>query len=196
MNTTTYQQALARYHAAYDNAIYTNIRRLILTQSTTDDEHVTDFMNSLIDACLECCGSPRHSGAHIRLARLAAQLNLDDVIIDVIYQYLLTFQQARCTTADDFEAITKALIRACPGRSRIGEAVAHANGIHSWRGRAAYHLLAAAEDLMKSAQLLLQHHEDEVYIQEKLKRGMGRITMALREGQQHSHHATLFDFNE
>jgi hypothetical protein len=195
---TTHQQALARYHAAYDNAIYTDIRRRIIPDTVRDDADfalhaedtpVVDLMNALMDTCLECAGSPRHNGAHIRLARLS------DPTLNTIYHYLLTFQQSGLAAAEDFEATGKALIRAYTGQSRIGEAAAYANGVHSWQGRAAYHLLAAAEYLAKSAELLLDRHDDDVYLREKLKHGLNRLTSALYEGVRHADKPERFDFS-
>jgi len=204
MNDNTSKQALERYHAAYDNTIYTDIRYHVIRDTVgpdadvelhTGDTAVVDFMNALIDTCLECCGSSQHTGAHILLARSAAWSKLSDETIDAVYTYLLTFQQTGINAADDFAAIAKALTRAYTGQHAIGEASAYANGVHSWQGRTAYHLLVAAEYLAKSAELLLDQYDNDAYLREKLQHGLNRITNALYEGVRHSDKPEMFDFN-
>ncbi|MBL8166195.1 MAG: hypothetical protein JNJ61_29700 [Anaerolineae bacterium] len=203
MQTTTLQQALERYTAAYNNANYMDIRRQITVNlfgkdveytAHEADQQVVDLMNMLQDTCLECYGASQHSGSHIQLALLAAWSKLSDETINMIYHYLLTFQQAGNTTAEDFEATAKALRHIYTGQSEINITTAHANGVHGWCGRMAYELLAAAEYLLKAAELLLQHHNDQTYIREKLKHGLGRITGALYEGIRHSPQPELFNF--
>jgi len=205
MNDSTSKQALARYHAAYDNTIYTDIRYRVIRDTVgpdadvelhAGDTAVVDLMNALIDTCLECCGSSQHTGAHILMARLAAWSKLSDATIDVVYAYLLTFQQTGINAADDFAAIAKALTRTYTGQQTIGEASAYANGVHSWQGRTAYHLLVAAEYLAKSAELLLlDQYNNDAYLHEKLQHGLNRITNALYEGVRHSDKPEMFDFS-
>jgi hypothetical protein len=203
MQTTTLQQALEHYTTAYNNARYLDIRRWIVADLFGKDaeytaheasEQVIDLMNALQDTCLECCGASQHSGAHIRLALQASWSKLSDETVNMIYHYLLTFQQVGNTTAEDFEATAKALRHIYIGQSEINIATAHANGVHGWRGRMAYELLAAAEYLLKTAELLLQHHDDQMYVREKLKYGLSRISGALYEGIHHSPQPEMFNF--
>lgn len=204
MNDSTSKQVLERYHAAYDNTAYTDIRRRVICDTVgpnanvelhAGDTVVVDFMNTLIDTCLECCGSSQHTGAHILLARLAAWSKLSDETIDAVHRYLLTFQQTGINAADDFAAIAKALTRAYTGQHAIGAASAYANGVHSWQGRTAYHLLVAAECLAKSAELLLDQYDNNAYLRGKLQHGLNRITNALYEGVRHSDKPEIFDFS-
>jgi len=204
MNDNTSKQALARYHAAYDNTIYTDIRYRVIRDTVgpdadvelhTGDTAVVGFMNTLIDTCLECCGSSQHTGTHILLARLAAWMKLSDETLDAVQAYLLSFQQTGINAADDFAAIAVALTRTYAGQHAIGEASAYANGIHSWQGRTAYHLLAAAEYLAKSAELLLDQYDNDAYLREKLQHGLNRITNALYEGVRYSDKPEIFDFS-
>ncbi|NJL96068.1 MAG: hypothetical protein HC915_21200, partial [Anaerolineae bacterium] len=78
------------------------------------------------------------------------------------------------------------------GRDDLQTAAAHANGVHSWQGRAAYHLLTAC-DFLTLAAIQLLAHGDVSYIREKLKRGVERITSALYEGVRHSDQPAMFD---
>lgn len=204
MNTSSLQQALERYHAAYDNNTYTHIRRHVITDingTTTDyiahegDTNVVDIMNALADTCLECCGAEQRQTAHIQLAKLAAWSELSDETLNTIYRYLTTFQQAGNTAAEDFLGTASALLHASAGEREVGIATAFANGVHGWRGRMAYELLAASDYLLKAAELLLQHHADQAYIREKLRYALSRITSALYEGVRHSDCPALFDFN-
>jgi len=204
MNDKTSKQALDRYHAAYDNTAYTDIRRRVIGDTVSPDADVelhagdtvvVDFMNTLIDTCLECCESPQHAGSHILLARAAAWMKLSDKTTDTVHRYLLTFQQTGINAADDFAAIAKALTRTYVGQQAIGEASAYANGVHSWQGRTAYHLLVAAEYLAKSAELLLDQYDNNAYLREKLQHGLNRITNALYEGVRYSDKPDVFDFS-
>ncbi|QPC81699.1 hypothetical protein G4Y79_18690 [Phototrophicus methaneseepsis] len=70
--------------------------------------------------------------------------------------------------------------------------VSCANGVHGWRGRMAYDLLAASDYLTQTAvQLLI--HGNLSYIREKLHLGLRRIVGALHEGIRHSECPELFD---
>jgi hypothetical protein len=122
-------------------------------------------------------------------------MKLSDKTTDTVHRYLLTFQQTGINAADDFAAIAKALIRTYAGQHAIGEASAYANGVHSWQGRTAYHLLVAAEYLTKSAELLLDQYGNDAYLREKLQHGLNRITNALYEGVRYSDKPEIFDFS-
>ena len=94
---------------------------------------------------------------------------------------------------DDFEATAKGMLRAYSGLDDLKTATSHANGVHSWRGRMAYELLAAVDYLTQTAIQLLAHG-DESYAREKLHKGLSRITGALYEGIRHSEKPTLYNF--
>src|SRR5690606_7290821 len=121
MSTSSLQQALERYHAAYDNDTYIHIRRRLIVDimgtatdfiSHEDDTNVVDIMNALVNTCLECCGAEQHQTAHIQLAKLAAWSELSDETLNMIYRYLTTFQQAGNTAAEDFLGTASALLHA------------------------------------------------------------------------------------
>lgn len=73
---------------------------------------------------------------------------------------------------------TKALLKAYETMDTLKAAVSCANGIHGWRGRMAYDLLAASDYLVQAAVQLLMHG-DLSYVREKLQSGLQRITGAL-----------------
>ena len=113
--------------------------------------------------------------------------------IDAIYTYLLIYQQTADTRADDFEATAKALLKAYESNDTLRTAVSCANGVHGWRGRMAYELLAASDYLIQAAiQLLVNGNLS--YIREKLQSGMSHLTSALYESAQHSESPHLFNF--
>ncbi|MDX2139594.1 MAG: hypothetical protein SF123_16025 [Chloroflexota bacterium] len=97
------------------------------------------------------------------------------------------------TRIDDFESTAKAMLLGYRGLDEVKTAVAHANGVHGWRGRMAYELLAAAEYLIQSAVQLLAR-DDEAYTREKLHKGLNRVTGALYEGIRHSEKPALYNF--
>ncbi|MBA3870468.1 MAG: hypothetical protein H0X30_15100 [Anaerolineae bacterium] len=107
--------------------------------------------------------------------------------------YLLIYQQPKDTHADDFEATAKALLKAYDFHSSLRTAVSCANGVHGWRGRMAYELLATSDYMIQAAiQLLLFGNLS--YIREKLQAGLSHLTSALYEGVQHSESPGMFNF--
>lgn len=120
--------------------------------------------------------------------RASLSLHTGDAMRDFLRRF--TPDDARI---DNFEATAKALLIAYRGLDDLKTATAHANGVHSWRGRMAYELLAAVEYLTYTAITLLAHG-DETYIHEKLRNGLHRITGALYEGVRHSQQPVLYNF--
>lgn len=197
MNTTdtTTQQALNRYNRLFDNGQYTAIAERFAADLRADRDggRVADAMNLVTDAALSLCQHPHYERAWLKLATFSGQSGISIPTIDTIYVYLLLFQQERDTRADDFEATTKALLKAYETTDTLRAAVSCANGVHGWRGRMAYELLAAADYLTQAAvQLLL--HGNLSYIREKLQSGLRRLTGALHEGIRESDTPTLFNF--
>jgi hypothetical protein len=94
---------------------------------------------------------------------------------------------------DDFEATAKGMLRACSALEDLKTATAHANGVHSWQGRMAYELLAAADYLTQTAIQMLAYG-DERYAREKLHKSLNRITGALYEGIRQSDQPALYNF--
>ena len=203
MKTRTRAEALARYHAAYNNEQYTAIRTAIIVDifgSQADPERhadhstVIDLMNGLIDTCLLRCGYPADTSAHIVLARMTADARLSQKTISMMDDYLRRFADSGFSPADDFHAVAIALRHGHAAQRPLLEAVAHANAVHSWQGRAAYHLLAAADYLVQAAyQLLIQGHP--AYIGEKVGGGVRRLSDALAEGLRHSEQPDRFDYS-
>ena len=203
MKTRTRAAALAAYHAAYNNEGYTAIRTAIIVDifgsqadpaRHADHSTVIDLMNALIDTCLLRCGYPAEDPAHITLARMTVDARLSQNTIVLMSDYLHRFADSGITPADDFHAVAVALRQGNAAQRPLLEAVAHANAVHSWQGRAAYHLLAAADYLVQAAlQLLVQGHP--AYIGEKLGYGVRRLTNALEEGLRHSERPEPFDYS-
>jgi hypothetical protein len=193
---TTEATALKRYNSLFDNAQYQRV-----TQAIADDLNVerasviaSDAANLITDAALGLSGHPSYTEACHTLAIFCGRNSIRLTTIATIYDYLVIFQQVGDTHADDFEAVAKALHYLQSIKSLLPVAVSHANGIHSWRGRMAYDLLAASDFLAQAAVQLLMHG-NEAYIREKLQSGLQRITGALHEGARHSQHPELFDFS-
>lgn len=119
---------------------------------------------------------------------------MSDETLNTILAYLWRFEPEGRSIAADFEGTAKALLITYQSIEKLSMATAHANGVHSWQGHTSYHLLAAAEYLLRAAELLLEHHDDGSYIREKLKHGLNRITSALYEGVRSSNKPALFNF--
>ncbi|GAB4549461.1 MAG: hypothetical protein OHK0023_14020 [Anaerolineae bacterium] len=197
MNTTETitQQALNRYNRLFDNAQYTAIAGLFAADLRSDREssRVADAMNLVMDTALALCQHPHYEQAWLKLATFCGQNAISIPTIDTIYTYLLIFQQAKDTRADDFEATAKGLLKSYESLDTLRAAVSCANGVHGWRGRMAYDLLAAADYLVQSAIQLLMH-ANLSYIREKLQSGLRRLTGALYEGIRESDTPTMFNF--
>ncbi len=197
MNTTDTitQQALNRYNRLFDNGQYTGIAERLAADLRADRNsvRVADAMNLVTDTALSLCQHPHYELAWLKLATFCGQNGISIPTIDAVYTYLLIFQQGSDTRADDFEATAKALLKAYETADTLRAAVSCANGVHGWRGRMAYELLAAADYLTQAAIQLLMHG-DLSYIREKLQHALRRITGALYEGIRESDTPTLFNF--
>ena len=157
MSTTdTTQQALNRYNRLFDNAQYTAIAIMLAAdlRADRDSSRVADAMNLVTDMALSLNGHPHYEMAWLKLATFCGQNAVKIPTIDAIYTYLLLFQQVKDTRADDFEGTAKALLKAYETTDTLRAAVSCANGVHGWRGRMAYELLAAADYLMQAAVVL------------------------------------------
>jgi hypothetical protein len=197
MNTTETitQQALNRYNRLFDNGQYTAIAMMFAADLRSDREssRVADAMNLVTDTALALCQHPHYELAWLKLATFCGQNAITIPTIDAIYNYLLIFQQVKDTRADDFEGTTKALLKSYESLDTLRAAVSCANGVHGWRGRTAYELLAAADYLTQAAIQLLMHGNLS-YIREKLQSGLRRLTGALYEGIRESNTPAMFNF--
>lgn len=186
--------ALRRYRDHFDNARYSVIAEFIGSNlnADRDDERVVALLAALQDAAFGLCGHSDHTDAWHALAVACRRSFLSQHTVDAMCDFLRGFapEDARI---DDFEATAKGMLRAWFALEDLRTATAHANGIHSWRGRMAYDLLAAVDELTHAAILLLAH-EDDGYIREKLHRGLNRITGALYEGIRHSEQPAHYNF--
>lgn len=191
--------AMQRYHDRFDNNQYNAIGEFLATNLYTerDDQRVTDGMIAVQNAAFELCGHPDFDGAWHKLAVFCGQHSISFHTVDALRDFLRRFSQddedALHHRIDDFEATAKGMLRAYSGLDDLKTATAHANGVHGWRGRMAYEMLAAVEYLTYTAITLLAHG-DETYTREKLRNGLHRITSALYEGVRHSEQPSLYNF--
>jgi len=192
---TTEAAALKRYNSLFDNQQYSAIAERIAVDLRVprDSLRVSDCMNEITNVALSLCSHSHYADAWLRLATFCGQNAVSIPTIDAIYNYLLIYQQMGDTRAEDFELTAKALLKSYEALDILKAAVSCANGVHGWRGRMAYDLLAASDFLVQAAvQLLI--HGNLSYICEKLQSGLQRITGALYEGKRHSERPELFDF--
>lgn len=197
MNTTDIitQQALNRYNRLFDNGQYTAIASMLAADLHTDHEssRVTDVMNAITDVALSLNGHPYYEETWLKLATFCGQNAISIPTIDAIYIYLLIYQQVKDTRADDFEGTAKALLKSYETLDTLRAGISCANGVHGWRGRMAYDLLATTDYLTQAAvQLLI--HGNLSYIREKLQSGLRRLTGALYEGIRESDTPATFNF--
>lgn len=193
---TTETIALKRYNSLFDNAQYSAIAERIAADLRVprDSVRTSDAMNLITDCALSLVNHPHYADAWLKLATFCGQNAISIPTIDAIYHYLLIYQQSGDNRAEEFELTTKALLKSYQGLDALKAAVSCANGVHGWRGRMAYDLLAASDYLVQAAvQLLI--HGNLSYIREKIQSGVQRITGSLYEGTRHSERSELFDFS-
>ena len=190
-------QALARYNSLFNNQLYQAIaaQLAIDLRLERDSMRVSDMMNEVTNVALSLVGHSHYADAWMKLATLCGQNGISIIAIDMIYNYLLIYQQPTDTRADDFQMTARCLLKAYEATDALRSAVSCANAVHGWRGRMAYDLLAAADYLTQTAVQLLMHGNLS-YICEKLQHGIQRITGALHEGLRHSKRPNLFDFSD
>ena len=193
---TTEATAFKRYNSRFDNQQYQLVTQTIATDLNVERESVTasDAANLITDAALGLSDHPSYAKSCHTLALFCGRNSIQPQTIDVIYNYLVVFQQAGDTRVEDFEAVAKACHHLQHIKPILPIAVSHTSCIHSWHGRMAYDLLAAADYLIQAAQTLLVD-DNENYAAEKLQSGLRRITGALYEGTSHSERPELFDFS-
>lgn len=186
--------AMQRYHERFDSRLYNTVGEFIASNlnADRDDERVIALLVAAQNGGLELCGHSDLVGALHTLAVQCGRSFLSVHTIDAIWRFLRAFNEDD-TRLDDFEATAKAMLLAYRALEDLKTATAHANGVHSWQGRAAYDLLAAVELLTQGALTLLAH-DDETYTHEKLHAGLNRITGALYEGVRGSEQPRLFNF--
>ncbi len=190
-NTTLPMQ---RYHQHFDGQAYNTVAELLASNLNVDrdDSRVVDAMILLQDAAFGSCEHPDFTDAWHTLAVFCGRHWLSIHTVEAMRDFLRRFREDD-TRIDDFESTAKAMLLGYRGLDEVKTAVAHANGVHGWRGRMAYELLAAAEYLIQSAVQLLAC-DDEAYTREKLHKGLNRVTGALYEGIRHSEKPALYNF--
>ena len=186
--------AMQRYHDRFDSAKYNTVAEFLASNLNADrgDSRVIDGMILLQEMALELCGKPDSGSVWHRLAVYCGQSFLSFHTVNAMRDFLRLFASDD-VRIDDFEATVKAMLRAYSGLDDLKTATAHANGVHSWRGRMAYELFAAVDYLTHAAILLLSHADDG-YIREKLHSGLNRITSALYEAIRHSDQPARYNF--
>lgn len=190
-------QALTRYNSLFNNQQYQAIagQLAIDLRSERDSMRVSDVLNCITDTALSLCQHSHYADAWIKLATICGQNCISIIAIDMIYNYLLIYQQPADARADDFQMTAKCLLKAYEATDTLRAAVSCANAVHSWRGRMAYDLLAASDYLVQAAIQLLSDGNLS-YIREKLQHGIRRITGALHEGLRYSKRPNLFNFSD
>jgi hypothetical protein len=188
------EAAMKRYHERFDSKLYNTMGEFIASNlnAERDEECVVALVVAAQNGGLELCGHPDLIGALHTLAVQCGRNHISLHTVDAIWRFLRAFNPDD-TRLDDFEVTAKAILRAYSALDDLKSATAHANGVHSWQGRAAYELLAAVE-LFSHAAIALLAHDDETYTHEKLHAGLNRITGALYEGVRGSQHPRLFNF--
>lgn len=190
------RHAFSRYHTLYNNEQYQTLAHQLAKDLNENREsaQVSDFMNNITNFALSLCKHSDYTDAWLKLAVICGQNTLPISTIDMMVTYLQIFQQISDTRLDDFQLTAKALLKTYQASDPSKAAIACANGIHSWQGRMAYHLLCTS-DFFQQASIQLLTHGNVSYIREKLAHGIRQLGYALREGISHSKNPQHFDFS-
>ena len=171
----TSQQALDRYHTAYQNEAYRTVcddltallvagTDLTLAAAQNTPDYIT-LSNLITDAALEVCGHPDQHGAGWTLTtsliavvepRLqAGDLTHNDLrnFIRLLDGYFGIYRaHLREFAAQlDTQSISKTACQLATAQVVTDDAIRTASTIPSWRGRAAYHLISAAGGILRTA---------------------------------------------
>lgn len=190
-------EAFERYNQLFDSNQYQALAQSLTDGLGTDRDssQVSDAMNEVTHVALALCGYSHYDDAWLKLAVFCGQNQVNDDTIRKLHTYLLIFQQAGDTRADDFESTARALRRVHVGQQQIDEAVTLICAAHGWRGRLAYHMLYAASYFVQiAAQMLLG--DDALYERKKIFHGIKHTQWALREGSEYSDNPDNFKFEE
>lgn len=76
----------------------------------------------------------------MNLATHCGQNGISIVAIDMIYDYLLIYQQPSDMCADDFQMTAKCPLKAYEAADNLHAVVSCANAVHSWHERIVYRL--------------------------------------------------------
>lgn len=183
------------YHRCFNNDHYQSAVQALADalSVSVDSASASDAANLITDAALGLCGDTFHRQAWLNLAIFCGQKTVSTTAIDTVYCYLLRFQSPPNTRADDFEMTAKALLNIYAAQANLRTAIAHANGVHGWRGRMAYDFLAASAALVVASSQLLMEGELS-YIREKLQSSFQLLVGALHEGVRGCDNPSWFGF--
>ncbi len=198
----TTEQALASYHAAYDNHAYhalcDELVWLLGAGSDLSDDalrQTPDYLvltNLLIHTALEICGHPAYHGEGWQLAtslhavttprRHSGALTPEDIhrFFQQVDGYLGIYRAAmrqQVTATVSATALDLA-------RQLTDTALQHTTTLPHWQGRTAYHLTAASAGLLHTAHILLAQPFSPSragYAAEKLRRACHDLAFALHE---------------
>ena len=99
----------------------------------------------------------------------------------LVVDYLHRFEESQETYSVDLRATIQATSFILKVQSVLQEAAASASDIHTSKGRAAHHLLVAAEQLSWAAHLMLGGESDLFYIWEKITHATDCVYAVRRE---------------
>jgi len=209
------EQALAQYHAVYDNDAYRALTDELTTVlaagsdlTETAIRNTPDYItlsNLIINTALGCCGYGLHAHDGWQLAtslqavlqpRLAAgHLTANDIqdFMDLLDGYFGLYRHAmrELHTTISQDNHHKATLHGEAAWRSSEDAMRISNGLSGWRGRTAYHLSSAATSLLRTAHLLLEYPHDNIpkshwsYVAEKFGRAMRDLSDAVQTIQPH-----------
>jgi hypothetical protein len=153
MLKTPTQQAYNKYNRLYNNTTYQNVRVSVCNDfdvpPDSEDQHIMDIMNLLIDVSLILCEIPDYQTMEERAPeRFLLYLSMDPVSTQTIRhaaRHLSNFDAAR---SFDFEKMALSMWKARRARKELYEAASEAMEIRNWQGRAAHYALSAAHAMI------------------------------------------------
>jgi hypothetical protein len=184
--------ALAQYHLAYDNNLYTAATNAVAEICSKETPEYARIANLITDAALEVCGHPSHHGIGwtlaLELRAISEDANTLNAVIAAVDAYLGCFRNQMQTSREilQHDPVSNASFQLDSALHLAEEAVSSVSEIPYWSGRTAYHLTAAGTGLLRTAAILLRQGNDPSrstlnYAAEKFSRALRDLHYGLGE---------------
>ena len=189
------QAALDHYNAHFDPTTYRAFReavsRVLDQHGELTDSALSGWMNQLTDAALGIAGHSNYADSPQRLAVALGQFPATDEILHTAAAHLRTFARAGEQVAEEV-AVTAQLVRDLVQTPvRLTTLLDLASIGHLTEHRAAAHLLAAADLLLRAAHSLVSRQMPS-YTAEKARRARDHVSWGFQTLTEHHDYAYYF----
>lgn len=200
------EAALKIYNTRYDNSVYLQLNHAVAyflndslsDKPATDQPKVVDFMNQVINATLDICGSTFFAGGKRLLAFQIAYHEMPDRLYSQVEDYLRPFADPDSCDITDFRAAYCTFRDALEAQNLIEQAQRETSSIHGWQGQLAHNLLFSAFNCILAACTILNSLDNNarsrlLYARQKMNIAAHNLENAFEVGQLLSNEPDVFD---